>query len=56
MGQRPFAFFTTKPNDIVGPIHEKAMPVNLDLRARAGRPVARAIGRGEGATAVAAGK
>jgi putative SOS response-associated peptidase YedK len=26
---KPFAFFTTKPNDIVGAIHEKAMPVIL---------------------------
>lgn len=29
MDHRVFAFFTTKPNDVVGAIHEKAMPVIL---------------------------
>jgi putative SOS response-associated peptidase YedK len=27
MDHKPFAFFTTKPNDVVGGIHERAMPV-----------------------------
>ncbi|CAN7618813.1 SOS response-associated peptidase family protein [Devosia sp. LjRoot3] len=29
MDHKVFAFFTTKPNDIVGAVHEKAMPVIL---------------------------
>jgi putative SOS response-associated peptidase YedK len=29
MDHKAFAFFTTKPNDVVGAIHEKAMPVIL---------------------------
>lgn len=29
MAHKLFAFFTTKPNDVVGATHEKAMPVIL---------------------------
>ncbi|WP_449397205.1 SOS response-associated peptidase [Devosia riboflavina] len=29
MDHKVFAFFTTKPNDVVGAVHEKAMPVIL---------------------------
>lgn len=29
MNHKLFAFFTTKPNDIVGAVHQKAMPVIL---------------------------
>lgn len=49
-----YGFMTTSPNVVVEPIHPKAMPVILNTE-KERRLDARAMGRGEGAAATAAG-
>ena len=50
-----YGFLTTSPNAVVEPIHPKAMPVILTDGRGALRLDARAVERGEGATAAVAG-
>lgn len=50
MDHELFFFFTTKPNDVVGAIHEKAMPVILRDRGRVERLAAGALERSQGFT------
>ena len=50
---RLFSFLTTEANDVVRPVHEKAMPVILDRSGRTGRMAARGGRNAAAATAAA---
>ena len=51
-----YGLLTTEPNAEVGAVHPKAMPAILTEAPRVGDVADRALGRGEGAAAAAAGR